>query len=94
MELFDFLEEWIRDLALVASGAAGSALNPDGHRFLQELVQRWTIRPVQVAEAMAAVSEARSLAAGNVNPQLVTYGLLWDLRGALTGAPRPPGRGE
>lgn len=84
MELFDFLEEWIRDLALVASGADGTPFNPDGSRVLKELSLRWAMKPTDATDAMAAVAEARRLASGNVNPQLVIFGLLSDLREALT----------
>ena len=85
MELFDFLEEWIRDLALMASGAEGTGFNHDESRFLEDLILRWSIHPTQAGRAMEAVGEARLLAAGNVNPQLVTFGLLNGLREALTG---------
>jgi len=93
MELFEFLEEWLRDLALAASKGEGSALNPDGEGFFRDVLLRWSIHPAQAAKALAAVDEARTLAAGNVNPQLVVFDLLSDLRGALTGqTDHPPAR--
>jgi DNA polymerase-3 subunit delta' len=92
MELFEFLEEWLRDLAHAAQGTPGQALNPGAEGFFKEALRRWTIRPQDVARAMDRVDEARTLAAGNANPQLVVFGLLKELREALIGHeahPRP-----
>jgi DNA polymerase-3 subunit delta' len=92
MELFEFLEEWLRDLAHAAQGAPAQALNPGSEAFFREALVRWTIQPQDVARAMERVDEARILAAGNANPQLVVFGLLKELREALIGpqAPSPP----
>jgi DNA polymerase-3 subunit delta' len=85
LELLDFVEEVLRDLALVASGAAAPLwAGEDGNR-LREMTARWSIHPTHAAEALRRVEEARTLAAGNVNPQLFLFGLLVDLRRALGG---------
>jgi len=83
MELMDFLEEWLRDLALAAAGGAGTPMNPEGERFFREALGRWRISPVQVSEAMKELDRARMAASGNANPQLLVFGLLQDLRHAL-----------
>ena len=89
LELLEFLEEWIRDLALAASGGEGCALNPEGEEFFRDLLKRWSVHPSRAAKAIAVVDEARTLASGNVNPQLVVFDLLVTLREALTGGPDP-----
>jgi DNA polymerase-3 subunit delta' len=89
MELFEFLEEWLRDLALAATGAPTSALNPGGEKILRDVSNRWLIRPQDVAKAVTKVDEARILATGNANPQLVVYGLLSELRETLQGQKEP-----
>ncbi len=114
MELFDFLEEWLRELA-AAQAAARAASGPpspgengecDGEgesmespagedaRILRELLDRWSVHPPAVASAVENVERARSLAWGNVNPQLIVFGLLGDIRKALTASRReaPQGR--
>lgn len=86
MELFEFLEEWLRDLAFAATGGGeGSALNPEGEEFFKDVLARWSVPPDRAAKAMELVDEARTLAAGNVNPQLVVFDLLSELREALSG---------
>jgi DNA polymerase-3 subunit delta' len=89
MELFEFLEEWLRDLALATSGAEGSALNPEGEEFFRDVLLRWSVPPYRAAKAIELVDEARTLAAGNVNPQLVVFDLLNELREALSGQSEP-----
>ena len=85
MELLEGVEEWLRDLALAASGGQVSALNPEGEGFFRDVLGRWHIHPTDAARALVTVDEARALASGNVNPQLVIFDLLHDLRQALTG---------
>jgi DNA polymerase-3 subunit delta' len=89
MELFEFLEEWLRDLAHAAQGAPARTLNPGSEAFFKEALTRWTIRPQDVAQAIERVDEARVLAAGNANPQLVVFGLLNELRETLIDAETP-----
>lgn len=83
MELMDFLAEWLRDLALAASGEYDRAMNPDGEGFFREVLARWDISPFRVSTGLRRLDEARLLASGNANPQLLVFGLLHDLRKAL-----------
>jgi len=89
MELFEALEEWLRDLALAASGEDGSPLDPTAETFFRTVLQGSTVDPPRAARAVALVDEARILASGNVNPQLVVFDLLTDLREQLVGTPDP-----
>ncbi len=93
MELLDFMEEGLRDLALVASGAPGDPWNTEEGALLRNALGPRPIHPPAVADAVRRVEEARILAAGNVNPQLLIFALLRGLRHDLLG-PRdrfPPG---
>lgn len=80
VELFYFVEEWIRDLAAVAAGAPDAVRNGDAVDRLRTLVEDRGLEAPDAAEALAAVEEARELARGNVNPQLVVSGLIRRLR--------------
>ncbi len=83
-DLFNFLEEALGDLARTATGTPPEAGYQGENGFLREIVERWGIRPAWVPSAMEKVDEARVMAAGNVNPQLLVFGLLHDLRKELT----------
>ena len=85
-DLLSFLEEWLRDLAASAAGAPEQVLNHEEVEMLDRFATERLIHPVRIARAVAAVEEARSMAAGNVNPQLIISGLLQELRGALQGS--------
>jgi len=85
-ELLNFLEECLRDLAVEASGGRGAAWSPEEQKAVESLLARTPVHPASVAAALRSVSEARKMAAGNVNPQLLVFGLLRDLRHALLGA--------
>ena len=76
MDLFAFVEEWLRDFGAVASGAGDAVFNGDARPRLEEIVSRSGIAPSDLALAISAVEEARVLAHGNVNPQLVISGLI------------------
>ncbi|MGD8362655.1 MAG: hypothetical protein PVJ04_14600, partial [Gemmatimonadota bacterium] len=76
--------EWLRDLALAASKGETSPLNPGEEAYLRDALLRWSIHPPRAAEALVVVDEARTLAAGNVNPQLIVFGLVTALREVLT----------
>lgn len=91
VELFGFVEEWLRDLAAVAAGSAERAMNRDELPALRGAVRRSGVTPFDLARAFPCVERARELAYGNVNPQLVVAGLVQDLRGMLAplGAGRP-----
>ena len=79
--LLGALEDWLRDLAAVATGAP--AFNHDAGPFLEQAVARRSIHPTGVARAVAEVEQAKHLAAANVNPQLLVYGMVRDASAAL-----------
>ncbi len=91
LPLLDALVQWLRDLAVVLSGAS-VPLPEDTRAALDKLVGTGPRpSPAAVAASVDLVQQAGFLAAGNVNPQLVMYGLLRDLRGRLvTGARTTP----
>ena len=93
-DLLDFLEECLGELARAACDLPIESATPEESVFFRDAVARWGLHPASVPPAMLRVDEARALAAGNVNPQLVIFGLLHDLRLELTSAcPTPfPGR--
>ena len=76
MDLFAFVEEGTRDLGAVASGAGDAVFNHDARSRLEEIVSRSSIAASDLTLAISAVEEARELARGNVNPQLVISGLI------------------
>ncbi len=83
MELFESLEEWLRDLALAASDGPGAAMDPATQGFVRDVFRRGKIHPSRAAGAVGLVDEARRLASGNVNPQLVVFDLLAEIRRTL-----------
>ncbi|MDE3003266.1 MAG: hypothetical protein OXU33_10415 [Gemmatimonadota bacterium] len=87
IDLFTFVEEWLRDLAAAAAGADDLVINYDALGRLKKHAGSAGIVPSKVPEAFPAVERARELARGNVNPQLVVSGLVRDLRGALLDSP-------
>lgn len=89
-DLFAALEAWLRDLGAAAAGVPEVIVNQDARVPLVRAVEEHGIRPAGAAAAMAAVDEARILAAGNVNPQLIVAGLIRDLQDLLARpAPAP-----
>jgi len=83
VELFAFVEEWLRDLAAVASGAEDEVLNRDALDHLRKLVRERDLSAADITMAMPALEEARELSRGNVNPQLVIAGTVRRIRRAL-----------
>lgn len=83
VDLFEFVEEWLRDLAAVAAGAENTVLNHDARAELERRVRDAGIAPFAAAAAFPSVDRARELAWANVNPQLVIGGLVRDLRAVL-----------
>ena len=83
IDLFTFVEEWLRDLAAAAAGADELVFIQDALARLKKHVAAAAIDPSHVPGAFPAVEKARELARGNVNPQLVISGLVRDLRRAL-----------
>jgi DNA polymerase III subunit delta' len=88
-ELLSSLEGWLRDLSVVGSAPGTLLLNEDGREWLSRVAREKGIHPVRAARAVERVEHARTLAAGNVNPQLLVSGLLMDLHAELTGSPAP-----
>jgi hypothetical protein len=84
VHLFAFVEEWLRDLAAVATGARDRVLNLDEVETLRRVAERSALASFDIARAFACVERARELAYGNVNPQLVVFGLVRDLRAELS----------
>lgn len=91
VELFAFVEEWLRDLAAVAAGAEDQVLSQDVLPHLRKLVTTRGVHPSAAALALPALEEARELARGNVNPQLIVSGLVRRLRRSLKSVPAPTG---
>lgn len=87
MDLFAFVEEWLRDLGAVAAGAGDAVFNHDARPRLTEIVSRSGITANELALAISAVEEARELARGNVNPQLVISGLIRSIRSRVVDRP-------
>ena len=87
IDLFTFVEEWLRDLAAAAAGADELVINYDALSRLKKHADSAGILPSRVPDAFPAVERARELARGNVNPQLVVSGLMRDLRRALLDTP-------
>jgi DNA polymerase-3 subunit delta' len=83
MDLFAFLEDWLRDLAAVAAGAEDSLISQDAGTRLRKTVARLSLSPAAVTSAYPALEEARELARGNVNPQLIVSRLLRRIRRSL-----------
>ena len=81
--LCTFIEEWLRDLGAIVSGAGDRVFNFDERSHLQELVARTSIRGPEIVLALTEVEQARELARGNVNPQLIINGLVRNLRRRL-----------
>jgi hypothetical protein len=86
--LFNFLEECLSDLAKAASRLPPDSGESDEDIIFHQAVERWGIHPATVPAAMERVDDARTLAAGNVNPQLLIFGLLHDLRRELANRDR------
>lgn len=91
LDLFQFLEEWLRDLGAVASGAGTSTFNVDAVDALRDLSERSGVDPSRVPASFAAVERARELARGNVNPQLVVGSLVRSLGATLIPTRAPVG---
>lgn len=85
LPLLDFLEDALRDLAAWATGARDEIVSQDTLEFLERIRSERDIHPVAITLALHRVEEAKEMAAGNVNPQLVVAGLLTGIREALNG---------
>ncbi|MBM4182692.1 MAG: AAA family ATPase [Gemmatimonadetes bacterium] len=87
VELFGFVEEWLRDLAAIASGARETVIHRDALAELDRLAAKGDLVPYRVATAFSQVERARELAVANVNPQLVVGSLVRELRHSLAQLP-------
>jgi DNA polymerase-3 subunit delta' len=87
VDLFAFVEEWLRDLAAVAAGAEDRVLSQDALSHLQKLVRARQVDPSAISSALPYLEEAREMARGNVNPQLIVSGLVRRLRRPLRPSP-------
>ena len=85
IDLFGFVEEWLRDLAALAAGAPRALLNQDRLSELEEWLSASQIEAFNITSAFGAVDRARELARRNVNPQLIVSGLVGNLREILQG---------
>ena len=84
VELLDFVEEALRDLAAIATGVPERAVNPDAAGRLEGALARAAVDPTDAARTMGVIDRARELARGNVNPQLLIAGLIEELRRTLS----------
>lgn len=89
LDLFTFVEEWLRDLGAAATGADALVINHDALSRLKKHASAVGIVPSSIPDAFPAVERARERARRNVNPQLVVNGLVRDLRQALLESPYP-----
>ncbi len=85
-ELLSSLESWLRDLAAIASSSDAPLLNHDARAWLSKAARSARIEPARAARCIRHVEEARNLAAGNVNPQLILTRMLDDLHSGLVSA--------
>lgn len=85
-ELLTSLEGWVRDLAALGVSEEASILNNDGRAWLLRMVRTRVTSPARPARALRAIEEARTRAAGNVNPQLLLMELLSELHRELLGS--------
>jgi hypothetical protein len=79
----DSFAEWLRDLLAVVSGASDQVSDPEGMPILNRIVEQRQIPAEGVITAIGRVAEARELAFGNVNPQLILADLLRRVQGDL-----------
>lgn len=78
MDLLSFVEEVLRELAVEVSGGTRGG-DPGTPKRFREALRRHTLHPTAAALAIRHVNNARTMASGNVNPQLVIFGLAYDL---------------
>ena len=87
MPLLDHLGIWLRDMAALAVGAKPAVVNVDASDALTALLAGST-DVTQFSRCLDRVEHARVVAQGNVNPQLIVFGLLHEIREALS-TPNP-----
>jgi len=72
----DAFAEWLRDLLAIASGGEPVNRDTQARALLERAAAQPDVHPLGVTDAILAVTEARQLAYGNVNPQLIVADLL------------------
>ncbi len=87
MPLFEILEDALRDLSVTATRTSEGLINSDREDVLERIREGRDIHPSTVTRAFRHLEEAKELAAGNVNPQLIVAGLLTGIREELIGNP-------
>ena len=87
MPLFELMEDALRDLSATGASTSEDLINTDQEEFLERIRGGRDIHPVTVTRAFRHLEEAKELAAGNVNPQLIVAGLLTGIREELIGSP-------
>ncbi len=75
-DVLDFLAVWIRDLAAVAAGAPELVVSSDAIPQLEAMAHRLARPHAAMPDLLRAIDEARTLAFGNINPQLILAHLL------------------
>lgn len=83
VDLFAFLEETLRDLAAVAAGAEDRVLGPDVLPRLRTILRQSEVEAGSIPSTFPVVEEAREMARGNVNPQLIVFDLVRRLHRSL-----------
>jgi DNA polymerase-3 subunit delta' len=83
LPLLEFVETALRDMATVAAEAPQATRSSDARDFMERVTKEHSLHPTYMAEALECVEQAKQMAAGNVNPQLVVAGLTLDLRRVL-----------
>jgi DNA polymerase-3 subunit delta' len=81
---------WLRDLLAVVSGGEAVDIGSEARSLLERAAGRPNLHPLGIADAIQAVAEAREMAYGNVNPQLIVADLLrrvqWNLSATRAGS--------
>ena len=90
MPLFELLEDALRDLSMAGLITPENVINKgfinlDRKDLLGRIREEGDIHPVTVTRAFRHLEAAKELVAGNVNPQLIVFGLLTGLREELIG---------
>ncbi len=81
--LFDQAAEILRDLAAVAGGIDNGVASVDQRALFERIASAVGAPPDRYAEAVDAVYEARALALGNNNPQLLLFQMMDRVRAVL-----------